>query len=103
MAGFCSAGLSGAEYLRNFQFMEAISCSYVDTMGVLVVGTFVFGTIFAVTYIRTDSPIVPFVLFLTIGGTITSVISSPLMGFATVVFLLVGGGVVAYAYREFSI
>lgn len=103
MAGLCSAGLIGVEYLKNFEFMAAISCTYIDAVGLLVAGTLILGPLFAVTYIRTGSPIVPFVLFLVVGGAVTSVISGPLMGFATILFLLVGGGVVAYVYREFSI
>ena len=103
MADFCSAGKSGVEYLGDFQFMEAISCTYIDAVGLFVVGTLVLAPIFAVTYIRTGSPVIPFVMLLVTGGTVMSVVAAPVVGLATVLLLLVGGGVVAYAYWQWSV
>lgn len=56
--------------MDNFDLWEAGFCAYGTPLGELVVGTVVYAGIGLNIFIRTGSPIIPFVLFLILGGTI---------------------------------
>lgn len=98
----CPTETTITEHVTNFEFIEAIVCPYADVAGLLVVGLLVYGAIAGSIYIRTGSAIIPFGLLLLTGGATMSHVAGPGVGLATVVFLLVGGGAIAYAYYEWS-
>lgn len=100
--GFCSAGKSGPEYLVDFQFIEAITCTYADPAGMLVLGMVVYGAIGLSVYIRTGSPVIPAILLFLTGGAVIPFLAAPATAAATVLVLCAGGGVVAYLYYRHS-
>jgi len=102
LQGLCSAGKSGPEYLTDFQFVKAISCTYADSAGLLVVGMLVFGGVFTAIYAQTNDIRIPAVLLLLTGGAVTSVIATPGLTIAGLVVLLVGAGVLTLLYYRYS-
>jgi len=102
LQGLCSAGKTGPEYLTDFQFVKAISCTYVDSAGILVVGLLVYGGVMTSIYSRTDDIRIPAVLLLLTGGAITSQIAAPGLTIAGLVILFVGAGVLTLLYYRYS-
>lgn len=98
----CTEGKDGVDYITDFEFMAAVGCPYFDVAGLLVVGTLVYGAIAGSIYIRTGSVIIPFGLLFLTGGVVMAQVASVAVGLATAVVLLVGGGVVAYVYYQYS-
>lgn len=95
-------GREGWELLTDFDFIDAVTCTYADTVGMLVLGMLVFGAVSLSIYIRTGSVIIPFVLLLTTGGVTLASVAPPAIAIATVLLLCTGGGVVAYLYYRHS-
>lgn len=100
--GFCDAGTSGIAYLLDWKFIQAFTCSYANTVGLLVLGMMVYGGVSLSIYIRTGSVVIPSVLLLLTGGVVLSQVAAPVVGIATVMLLTVGGGLVAYVYYVYS-
>lgn len=98
----CEAGLSGVEYLMDFEFLQAVTCTYADAAGLAVVGTMVLGGIAASIYIRTGSLLIPFGLVLMTGGATMTFVAGPLLGLVTVMLLLLASGIVTILYNEYS-
>lgn len=98
----CSADKTGPEYLTDFEFVEAITCTYADATGILVTGLMVFGGMMIAIYSTTDDIRVPAVLLLLTGGAILPVIASPGLTVAALVLLLTGAGVVTFLYIKYS-
>lgn len=98
----CPSGQTAAEAFKQFEFVQAILCEYTAPAGLLPVGMIVFGAVAASIYVRTGSPIIPFGLLLLTGGVVMSTVSGVAVGFATILVLLVGGGVFAYAYAALA-
>ena len=98
----CEAGLGFGDYLTNFEFIKAFTCTYANAAGFLVVGLLVYGGISLSIYIETGSVIIPFVLLLTVGGAVLTQVAAPAMTIAVLVLLVTGGGVMAYLYHRYS-
>lgn len=98
----CSGSTSGTEYLLQWEFIKAVTCTYADAAGLLATGLLVYGAVAGSIYIRTGSVIIPFGLLLLTGGATMSAVAGPGVAIATIVVLLVGGGVVAYLYHQYS-
>lgn len=101
-SGFCSADKSGPEYLTDFQFIEAVTCTYADPVGMLVLGMVVYSAIGLSIYIRTGSAIIPTILLFLTGGAVMAQVAAPFTAAATILVLVAGGGVVAYLYHRYS-
>lgn len=98
----CDPSKTGIDYLLDFEFIAAVTCPYADAVGLLVLGVFVGGAVAGSIYIRTGSVIIPFGLLMLTGGATMSAVAGVAVGLATVVALLVGGGVVTYVYYQYS-
>ena len=98
----CSGDASPLERLLNFNFVEAVSCTYIDAAGLLVVGMIVYGAIGLSLYIRTGSMRIPAVLLLLIGGAIVPQIAGPAVSVAVIGIMLLGGGVITLMYYRYS-
>lgn len=101
-ADVCDPTIGFAEYLQDFEFIKAMTCTYANAAGFLVTGLLVYGGISLAIYIRTDSLVIPFVLLLTTGGAVMAQIASVGTAVATIVLLTVGAGVMTYVYLAFS-
>jgi hypothetical protein len=102
LQGLCAAGKSGPEYLTDFQFVKAISCTYADSAGLLVVGMLVYGGVSISIFARTGDIRIPAVLLLLTGGAVTSQIAAPGLTIAGLIVLLVGAGVLTLLYYRYS-
>lgn len=98
----CDPSMTGFEYLLNFEFIKALTCTYANPIGFLVVGLLVYGGISLSIYIRTGSIIIPFVLLLLTGGVVMQQVAGVAVAIATLVALGAGAGVVTYVYAAYS-
>jgi len=90
------------DHFLNFRFVEAISCTYVNTAGLLTVGLIFYGGISIPLYIRTGDVRMPVVLLLLTGGAIVPQIAGPGLALATLALLLTGAGVLTLLYYRYS-
>jgi hypothetical protein len=95
-------GTPGHELLTEFAFFESFACTYINPVGLLTVGMFVFGAVGMSIYIRTDSVVLPVILMLTTGGVTLSVLAAPASAIATVTVLVAGAGVITLLYARYS-
>jgi len=98
----CDAGKTFAEYLTDFEFIQALTCQYADPVGFTVTGMIVMAGLSLAIYIRTDSLMIPFALVLVSGGGLLSLVASPLIGFATILVIGVGAATLTWLYTDFS-
>lgn len=98
----CDPAMGGTDYLLNFEFIKAISCTYANAAGLLVTGLMVYGAISLAIYIRTDSVTIPAVLVLLTGGAVLSQVAAPAMAVATVLVLTTGAGTITILYYRYS-
>lgn len=76
--------------LDNQEFIDAFTCLYANVGGGLaVVGTLVWFTVAAMSFIRTGSFALPFVYTLLFGGAALLQVVAPVLGFVSL--LLMGG------------
>jgi len=102
LQAFCSEGLRGWEYLLDFEFIKAFTCTFSNTMGFLVFGMLVYGGISMSIYVRTGSPMIPLVLLLITGGIIMAQVAAPVVGVATILLLVMGAGILTLLYYRYS-
>lgn len=98
----CDPAKDFGDYLVNFEFIKAPTCTYSDPAGLLVVGLLVFGAIALTSYIETGTVIIPFVLLLTTGGAVLTMVAAPGIGIATILLLVTGAGAMTYLYYRYS-
>ena len=85
---------------RNF-FCAAAS-PFLGVMPLPVLGMIVWGGLSMGVFIRTGSPILPYVLLLLTGGAISGVLAGPALALATVGTLAVVGGVPLLLYIQYA-
>lgn len=93
---------SFAEYMLDWEFVEAFTCQYADTTGFLVLGLLVWGAISSAIYIRTDSFIIPFGLLLMTGGAVLSQMAQVAVPIAVMLVLVIPAAVTAYLYWQYG-
>jgi len=98
----CDPAVAGYDYLLDFEFIKAFTCTFANPAGLLVVGAIVYGGIGLSIYIETNDVIIPVVLMLVAGGAILSQIAGLFVSIATVVLLLTGAGAITYLYLSLS-
>lgn len=76
------------EAIGSLDLWEAGFCTYGVPMGEMVVGLLFYGAVGLTLFIRTGSPMIPFVLVLILGGTILAQMASVVSSFAAVLVLL---------------
>lgn len=100
---YCTAGATLEDYLFNFEFINAFSCTAADLGGgFATVSTLVFGGIALSLYIRTGSMALPGILILLTGGVVLSTVAAPALGIATLLILVLGAGAMTYAYWRYA-
>jgi len=103
LQGMCSAGKNGTEYIKDFEFVHSITCTYADAAGgVAVVGLIFYGGIAISLYVSTDDVRIPVVLTLLVGGAVISQVAAPAVALITVALLMVGAGVLTLLYYKYS-
>jgi len=95
-------GTNPTEYFLDFKFVKAVTCTYADVAGLLVVGLLVYGGIGMSIYIRTGSIRIPAVLFLLTGGAIVGQIAAPGVAIAAIALVLLGAGAMTLLYYRYS-
>lgn len=98
----CPGDKAGHEYLTDFAFVEAITCTYANEAGFLVTGLLFYGGIMTAIYATTDDIRIPSVLILLTGGAILSQVAAPGLTIAALMLLLVGAGVITILYYRYS-
>lgn len=98
----CDPEKSGIDYLLEFDFVEAITCTYANSASLAIVGLIVFTAVGGSIYIRTGSLIIPFGILLLAGGAVLSQMAAVATPVAVLLLLIVPAGVIAYAYYRFS-
>lgn len=101
----CDGEKKGYEYALDFEFFEAVPCTYAGAPAlgsIAAVGLLVWFAIGGSIYLRTGSVVLPFGLLFLTGGAILPLVAAPGVGIALLTVLLVGGGVIAFAYHTFS-
>jgi hypothetical protein len=98
----CDPSIAGWEYLVDFEFIKAFSCTYASAMGFLVIGLMVYGAISLSIYIQTDSVVIPFVLLLLTGGAVMTQVASVATAIATILLLCTGAGAITLLYYRYS-
>lgn len=98
----CSGAQDGIGYLKDFNFVESIVCTYANSAGFLVTGLFVYGGIMIALYSTTDDVRIPSVLILLTGGAILSQIAAPALAFAAIILLMAGAGTITLLYYRYS-
>lgn len=98
----CPTDQPGYEYLLDFRFVEAFTCTYALSAGFLVTGMLVYGGVMTAIYATTDDVRIPAVLILLTGGGILSQVAAPALTVAALILLLVGAGVIAILYYRYS-
>lgn len=98
----CPGSKTGPERLLDFNFVEAITCTYADPAGLLVVGLLVYGGISTAIYLNTGDVRIPAVLLLLTGGAVSSQIAAPGLAIAALMISLAGASIMTYLYYKFS-
>lgn len=101
-SAFCDPAVAPMDYLTQFKFIRAFTCTYANVAGFFVVGLFVYGAVGLSIYIRTGSVMIPTVLLLLTGGAIMPQIASPGTSIAAVMLLTAGAGIFALLYYRYS-
>lgn len=99
----CGAGKDFGEYMTDFQFIEAVTCAYIDTGTLAVVATLTYTAVAGSIYIRTGSMVMPFMLMLLVGGAVLTQMAAISTPIAILILLAVPAGVLAYAYYRYSL
>lgn len=100
---FCSVGTGFEDYLFNFEFIKAFTCSASDMAGgFATVATLVFGGIALSIYIRTGSIALPAILLFLTGGAVISMLAAPAIGIAGLLLVVTGAAAMAFAYLRYA-
>lgn len=100
--GVCDPSVAGQDYLTQFEFIKAFTCTYASAAGFLVTGLLVYGAISLSIYIRTGSVAIPAILVLLTGGVVVVQLAAPAVAVATILVLVAGAGVLTYLYYSYS-
>lgn len=100
--GICDASKDFGDYITNFEFIKAPTCTYANETGWLVMGLLVYGGISLSIYIRTDSMVIPTVLLLVVGGAVMAQVAAIGAPFAVLLLVGIPAGVIALAYYIYS-
>lgn len=98
----CDPSVSGMDYLTSFEFVKAITCTYVDPATFVTVGLLVWAGISAAIYARQGSLVTPAILLLLTGGAIMTTMAAPAVAVAGFFVLVIPAGIVAYAIYRYS-
>jgi len=89
------------EEMEDLDLVCAFVGPYVGAMPLVVLGFLVYTPIALSLFIRTGSPIIPYILLLLTGGVVSAQVAAPGIAVLTVVALAILGAVPVIAYRHF--
>lgn len=75
---------------------------YLGAMPLVLLGTFVWGSLSLGMFVRTGSPMIPYVLLLLIGGAVSATLSGPVFSLITVFGLAFTGAVPVMLYVKYN-
>lgn len=84
----CTPDMTLADYIVQFKFIEALACPYINSMGLVVFGTLMYGAVATSIYIRTGNVAIPTILLFLTGGVVLQQVAGPGVGIATLLVLL---------------
>lgn len=100
----CPGGTDGVDYLTDFQFVEAVTCTYANAVGSFaLVALLVYTAVGARIYIRTGSMMIPLGILMMGGGAFLTQMDSVATSFAVVLLLVVPSATIAYVYFRHSL
>lgn len=102
IAQVCGAGREGQEYLTDFEFIKAFTCTYADQLGFFITFMFVYSGVALSIFIHTGSMIIPLLLLLLVGGPILGMVVGPITAIATILLLVGGAGIMTLIYHRYS-
>jgi len=88
--------------LQDRNFVCAFVGPYIGQMSLVVLGMIIWGGLSLGLFIRTGSPMIPYVLLLLTGGAISGTLAGPAIALAAVVVLAVSGGVPLLLYIKYA-
>lgn len=100
--GICDASKDFGDYIVNFEFIKAPTCTYANSTGWLVMGLLVYGAIALSIYVRTNSLIIPTVLTFLLGGAILGQVAGIASPVVVILLITVPPGLLALAYYFYS-
>lgn len=92
----------GYDYLSEFKFIQAFTCTYAADIGFLVAGLIVWATISLAIYTKQGSPVIPLVLLFQFGGVVVAQIAGVATTVVVLVVLTVPAGIAALLYFRYS-
>lgn len=98
----CDPNMTGLDYLLEFEFVEAISCTYAGVTGFGVLALIVYTAVGGSIYIRTGSAILPFGILMIAGGVILTQMAPIATQFAVLLLLVLPAGIISYLYIRHS-
>lgn len=96
----CNPDKTGLQYLLEFEFIEAITCTYAGAAGFAVTALVVYTAVAGSIYIRTGSMILPLGILMMAGGAILTQMAPVATQFAVVLLLVLPAGLFAYLYQK---
>jgi len=88
--------------MEDRNFFCAAASPFLGVLPLPVLGMIVWGTLSMGLFIRTGSPIMPFVLLLLTGGAVGGILAGPALSLVTVLILAVVGGVPLLLYMQYA-
>jgi hypothetical protein len=99
---FCDPSKGFGDYLKDFNFWDAIACQYADPVGFYVFGLLVYTGVALPIYIRTNSMTIPAVLLLIVGGVVTPQVAGVATPFTTLIVAGSLAGSLAMLYYSYG-
>lgn len=100
--GMCDASKSGPEYLTEFEFIKAVSCTYTEVGGLFVVGMMIMTAVTGHIYLKTGSLILPFGIIMLGGGSLLTIVAPPAVAAAGLIVLTTGAAAITFLYYRYS-
>ena len=96
----CSDYSTATEMLKDLAFWDAIYCPWVDAVGELVLGLFVFGPLLLGSLVFFDSLAPVFVLAIVVGGVAAATLPGAAVQILILVIVLFVAGGIAALFRR---
>lgn len=92
----------GWEYLEQFEFLQAFTCTYAADIGFLAAGLIVWASMSLALYIKHGSPIIPLILMFQLGGIAISQVAAVATPIAVLLILVVPPMFAGLLYYRYS-
>lgn len=92
----------GQEYLTDFEFIQAFTCTYAADIGFFAAGLILWGTVSLAIYTKQGSPVIPIVLLFQFGGVVVAQVASVATPVVVLLIVAVPPGLGAILYYRYS-